>query len=31
MYTGGIEAILMKSKKKKKRCDLAGTEGGERN
>jgi hypothetical protein len=30
MYTGGIEAILMKSKKKK-RCDLAGTEGGERN
>jgi hypothetical protein len=30
MYTGGIEAIVMKSKKKKRSC-LAGTEGGERN
>jgi hypothetical protein len=30
MYTGGIEAILMKSKAEK-RYDLAGTNGGERN
>jgi hypothetical protein len=26
MYTGGVEAILMKSDKKKKRCVLARTD-----